>query len=146
MLVALEEISWGQRLLKITTPDYLIHHNLQNEISLHNLDFVQPILHYAYILTGAYGAFAWLAVKIFLPKPKNKGWGIVNFVVPDWFLSPYFFFVFSIYIWLSLVSPSSKGFFRWRDQEPMELLLAMGFLFFTAQNFRKSQKKPERPA
>ncbi|MFZ5760824.1 MAG: tetratricopeptide repeat protein [Thermodesulfobacteriota bacterium] len=32
-----EEISWGQRLFAITTPDFFTRHNLQQETNLHNL-------------------------------------------------------------------------------------------------------------
>ena len=38
LLVALEEISWGQRILGIDTPDFLVSRNLQKETNLHNLD------------------------------------------------------------------------------------------------------------
>jgi len=34
-----EELSWGQRLLHIPTPDFFIHHNAQKELNLHNLVF-----------------------------------------------------------------------------------------------------------
>ena len=32
-----EEISWGQRIFHITTPDYFMEHNAQKETNLHNL-------------------------------------------------------------------------------------------------------------
>ena len=38
LLVALEEISWGQRIVGLDTPDFLISRNLQKETNLHNLD------------------------------------------------------------------------------------------------------------
>ena len=38
LLVALEEISWGQRILGLNTPDFLVSHNLQKETNIHNLD------------------------------------------------------------------------------------------------------------
>ncbi len=34
-----EEISWGQRLFHISTPDYIKAHNMQGEINLHNLEW-----------------------------------------------------------------------------------------------------------
>ena len=38
LLVPLEEISWGQRIFGIDTPDFLVSRNLQKETNLHNLD------------------------------------------------------------------------------------------------------------
>ena len=36
-----EEISWGQRILGIDTPHIVGSHNVQKELTLHNLDFIQ---------------------------------------------------------------------------------------------------------
>ena len=41
-LAAGEELSWGQRILHVKTPDFFAHRNIQKEINLHNLDFLQP--------------------------------------------------------------------------------------------------------
>lgn len=35
--IAGEEISWGQRLLAVAPPEYLLRHNFQQELNLHNL-------------------------------------------------------------------------------------------------------------
>ena len=42
LYVAGEEISWGQRLFDIQTPEFFNEHNLQQETNLHNL-FTGPI-------------------------------------------------------------------------------------------------------
>jgi len=138
LLISLEEMSWGQRLFNIPNPDYFKQHNVQNEISFHNLDTVQPRLHKIYILIGAYGAFAWLFVQAFMPRVKTKCRHIVNFVVPDWFVSSYFFFIFFIYTLFDyVIRPYAGGFLLWRDQEPMELLLSLGFLSFVVTSYIK---------
>lgn len=36
-----EEISWGQRILGIETPEFIESHNVQKELTLHNLDIIQ---------------------------------------------------------------------------------------------------------
>ncbi len=138
LFVAIEEISWGQRIFSIEPPDYFKQHNVQNEISLHNLDIVQPLLHKFYILTGAYGAFAWL----FVSRAKTKFRRMVEFVIPDWFISSYFFFVFFIYTLFDYIIHPSGGFLLWRDQEPVELLLSLGFLSFVATKLYKITKTP----
>ena len=40
--VAMEEISWGQRIFNISTPQFFRAHNIQNETNIHNI-FVGPI-------------------------------------------------------------------------------------------------------
>ena len=137
LFISIEEISWGQRIFNVSNPTYFAQHNVQNEISFHNLDTVQPLLHKLYILTGAYGAFAWLFILPFVSKEKMKCRNIMNFVVPNWFISSYFFFVFLIYALLEyyITRPHTGGFLVWRDQEPIELLLSLGFLSFLVTKY-----------
>ncbi|MBN1974759.1 MAG: hypothetical protein JW787_14055 [Sedimentisphaerales bacterium] len=140
LFVSIEEISWGQRILNIATPAYCKLHNAQREISLHNLDVIQPKIHSIYILVGAYGSFLWIFVSLFLPKSKTDTKHIVNFVVPDWFISPYFFFTFFIYTIFEYISrPYPGGFLACRDQEPAELLLSFGFFSFVVTNYIRLQ-------
>jgi hypothetical protein len=142
LLISLEEVSWGQRIFNIPTPDYFEQHNVQNEISLHNLDVVQSKLIEIYILIGAYGAFAWIFIYLFLSRAKANYHHIVNFVVPDWFISSYFFFTFLIYTLFEYIPPHPGSFLVWRDQEPMELLLSLGFFLFVATNYVRLRRCP----
>ncbi len=137
LLISLEEMSWGQRIFDISNPDYFTQHNIQNELSFHNLDKVQPCLHKIYILIGAFGSFGWL----FISRFKTKCLHIVNFVVPDWYISSYFFFIFLIYTVFDYIHrPFNGGWLLWRDQEPIELLLSLGFLSFVITNYLRSRK------
>jgi tetratricopeptide (TPR) repeat protein len=136
--IAMEEISWGQRIFNITTPDLFSKHNRQYEMNIHNMDVIgKSLLNKAYILLGAYGAFAWLFVRTFMLRAKTKCEHIINFVVPDWYVSSYFFFVFLIYIFLDFMNPYPGGFLLWKDQEPAELSLALGFFSFVIDNYIK---------
>jgi len=147
LFISLEEISWGQRMFNIASPAYFESHNVQQEISLHNLDVLQSKLHKIYILLGAYGAFAWILASLFLSGLKANDSHIVNFVVPDWFISSYFFFTFLIYVLFDYISPPYEGgFLLWRDQEPVELLLSLGFFSFVASNYLRLQLCLSRPA
>jgi tetratricopeptide (TPR) repeat protein len=133
-----EEISWGQRIFNITTTDYFEQHNWQHETNIHNLDIIKPLLlHKAYILIGTYGAFAWLFALLFVPGARTKRNHLANFVVPDWYISSYFFFSFFIFTVLVLTKKDIGGFIWMKDQEIAELLLAMGFLFFAVNNYIK---------
>ena len=137
LFTSLEEISWGQRIFNIPNPNFFEKHNTQNEISFHNLDKVQPFLHKIYILIGAFGSLGWV-LQIFMLRVKMERRHIVNFIVPDWFISSYFLFVFFIYTFFDyIIKPHTGSFLLWRDQEPMELLLSLGFLSFVVTNYIK---------
>lgn len=141
VFISLEEISWGQRIFNIELPTYFEKHNFQKEISIHNLLLV-PHVHHTYILLGLFGTFAWM----FIPhRTRMKYDHIVRFLVPDWYLSSYFFFVFIIYSYFEYLGRFAVNvlrihflnrnvFFMFRDQEPAELLLSLGLLLFVIIN------------
>lgn len=80
LLISLEEISWGQRIFRVETPELVRQRNLQGEIGVHNLSSFRLLLHPAYILIGFVGAFgslflSWLGVPArlrgrLLPAPR----------------------------------------------------------------------------
>ena len=80
LLITLEEISWGQRIFRVDTPEFVRQRNLQGEIGVHNLSSFRLLLHPAYILIGLVGAFgsvflSWLGVPArlrgrLLPEPR----------------------------------------------------------------------------
>ena len=58
LLIAMEEISWGQQFLDFPTPAWLEKINAQDEVTLHNLDPLQKHLEYfavSYSLIGGLG-------------------------------------------------------------------------------------------
>jgi hypothetical protein len=60
LIFAIEEISWGQRILGIVTPDFFNKYNHQQELNIHN--FLNPIINYLYlpfflILTSLFTSF-----------------------------------------------------------------------------------------
>jgi hypothetical protein len=60
LLVALEEIAWGQTLLGFASPDYFQENNQQGETTLHNLGGAHGNSHYLYMtfcLGGLAGAY-----------------------------------------------------------------------------------------
>ena len=146
VFISIEEISYGQRLFDIDTPEFFIEHNSQHEISVHNLKFVQSVLHMIYILVGLYGAMSWLLLRV-INLPLNH---IIQFIYVEWFISSYFLSVFLLYSYLELISrvifkiSQMKvflvgEFMVWRDQEPAELLLSLGFLIFVVTKYYKSK-------
>jgi len=67
-LVAMEEISWGQRILGIASPAFFAESNLQGEINLHNLD---QTIHWILTWVAITAIFLWIIV---LP-PLTTKWG-----------------------------------------------------------------------
>ena len=138
LFIFLEEVSWGQRIFNLELPSFFAQYNVQQEISIHNLELIQSKLHNIYILTGAFGAFSWLFMRAL--SSKGKWYHVMDFVVPDWFLSSYFLVTFVMYLLLEYIArPYAGGFLVWRDQEPVELLLSLGFLFFTLTKYMRSR-------
>ena len=149
IFTSLEEMIWGQRIFEISSPQYFHDNNRQAEITIHNLEPVQGILHELYIIIGFFGAFGWYILS---KLPEKYQLGKLAYIIPPKYLSPYFFFAFLIYLLLEWLLPlfeyefgwtsMERGkFFVWRDQEPAELLLSMGFLFFAIGLwFRQSQE------
>lgn len=72
-LVAGDEISWGQRLLGVETPESLATQNSQQEITFHNLYFFNLITRWLYIFVGLYGSISWIFSKYLkhLAIPKS---------------------------------------------------------------------------
>jgi hypothetical protein len=59
--VAGEEVSWGQRILGLQTPETLAEINRQDELTLHNIDDVRVALEFVLIGLGLAGfALPWL--------------------------------------------------------------------------------------
>lgn len=147
--VSFEEISWGQRIFAIATPEYFDENNVQGELTIHNLETFQPLLRHAYIAISAYGTFAWILAPLLRSVVNGGCRNFLNYVVADWFLAPYFLICFLIYTWLHYVRPylylNEIGsfsddfwfFLHWRDEEHAELFLSFGFLFFVLAQLDK---------
>ena len=132
----------GQRVLNLPTPEFFKARNTQSELTLHNLGWVNTHLHRLYILVGLLCSFGWLVAR------RGGGtWGRVGAAcpVPGWYLMFYFLPVLAVNSFFELgrradalgYNPESLRvghFVIWRDQEPAELLLALGLLLFVIRN------------
>jgi hypothetical protein len=146
VFVAIEEVSWGQRILHLSLPALFRQHNIQQEITLHNLDFVQNhLLIPLFILVGGYGACGWVLLR----KTPGRLQHALHWYVPNRFLCGYFLPLFLIYSYfqLGLYAQRSgfgdlplRGFIVYEDQEPAEFLLALGFLLLALHNRTKLRR------
>ena len=133
-----EEISWGQRILNVSSPQFFLEHSSQEEINLHNLYPIQNILHKIYILVGLYGGLLLIA---FL-KMKKHNLLINLYFMPKWYLASYFLPVSLFYVYYDYIMLYNNFLeFTWRDQEPAEFILSIGFFLFVSINiFRQIQE------
>ncbi len=93
-----EEISWGQRIFGIATPEYFQHHNAQQETNLHNLIVGGVKLNkliFSVILVGLLGAFL-TVVPILYQKSKavKRFLDSSAVTVPQWYQVIGFILVF----------------------------------------------------
>jgi len=126
VLVALEEISWGQRIFGFETPDSLKDVNTQAEINIHNNKAIWPMVYTGYALIGIYGGFAWLIKWVIAEYIKQKKvlnrW--LSIFVPSGFLSLTFLFNLT-YVWLRKNHGPWK-YVMW--EEVSEFVLALGIV------------------
>jgi hypothetical protein len=115
-IVAMEEISWGQRLLGYRPPTYFLEYNFQQEFNIHNvveIDFRKLAL---MLVIAGYGVVLPLAARFSFVKHWFERLGIVP---PAIALLPAFagtFLLYYSYPW------SHSG-------EWVELMLSLSFLF-----------------
>jgi hypothetical protein len=170
VFIAGEEISWGQRIFGVATPEYFRQRNVQGEIGFHNMSTIRLLLSPAYMTIGLGGAFGSLVlsrlgvprltVARLLPPPRLLLYFLpcsVFYFVAE-IISPYTTVRYvgtlgarygwklhdpkgilalpahildlmrdSLPMWSGLGGQKSAF---WHHQEPAELLLALGFLFF----------------
>ena len=139
--IAMEEISWGQRLLSIKTPELILKYNYQGEMNLHNIKSFP--LHMLFIIVGLYGALA----RYLIPKKIVKKFrAVVNYFTPEYYLVFYFLIVGILYLYYEYLSSfivlilgdkfgwGPGHFIHGKDQEPAEFLLSIGFFLFVLIN------------
>jgi hypothetical protein len=97
--VGMEEISWGQRLFHLPTPEVLQEHNVQGELSLHNLIETDPLHMVAawLIIAGIVASTALLLARQgplvrFRQVLEHVGFPLIPIPLAPWFaLTAYFF-------------------------------------------------------
>jgi hypothetical protein len=146
-LIAMEEISWGQRIFDFSTPGSFGAINAQGEMNFHNWSSFP--LHEAYIVVGLYGAFARIIAMPILGRRYRK---LVELLTAPYSLFLYFaiplaYYAHSEYLYYTELVPAGlqwreywaqhQHFVNYQDQEPIELLLSIGFLLFVAMNWSR---------
>ncbi len=122
-IIAMEEISWGQRSLGIPTPDLFQQHNFQREINFHNLSDSALGSYYRVVSLGfvAYGVLLPLICAVYLPIDRLVK--RLNLPLPTLYLTP--LFVAPAYFWMF------SGTFR--SDEFFELFMGFAFVAFAVE-------------
>jgi hypothetical protein len=131
IFIAGEEISWGQRIFNIQTPEKLKEINNQDETTIHNIEQNTDIFRYFTLFAGVHGAISWLIIHglkktQLIPKKIINSfqlWVPPSYTVTWFVLTPYIFF----YGYGGLT----------RFSENVELLLMSGYAITWGRNFFK---------
>jgi hypothetical protein len=130
LFISLEEISWGQRIFNFPTPDILKEINVQNETTIHNLDWIHfNITMNAYILIGFSGFLA--------PSFADSSSQVKNLLIPNKNLTFYFLPILASALYFEYgILIKSFYFIEPIDNEICEMILALGLLIFTYSKLR----------
>ncbi len=134
LFVAGEEISWGQRLLGVSTPEALKEINLQDEVTIHNIGPFFGLVYRGYMLIGLIGSTAWMIKRAVINKLKPRLKTIAEEIIPNWYYF-WFFAITFIKNFDRIYISQPVGEVLW--EEPMELLLIFGItMFFIERSYR----------
>jgi len=128
-VVAMEEISWGQRVIGYRPPVYFLEHNFQQELNLHNVvDTSLRKLGLKVIILG-YGVVLPLAALV----PSMGRWlNKLGIVAPPAAMIPAFLAVFVTY-----------QIYPWKHSgEWVELMLGLAFLFVALAGPEEQDERP----
>ena len=130
IFVGLEEISWGQRLLGIESPDFFETYNSQSEITIHNLVWIRDYMDPGLMFLGLLGGTSWLACLL-IRNLQEKYW--VRYLLPNPFLSSFFLIVFLFFFIVEYIE--SWELLISTFQEFIELIFSLGCLSFVITKF-----------
>ena len=126
IVIAGEEIAWGQRLLGLETPEALDEVNHQGQITAHNIRAVQDAINLVFTAAGLYGS----VVAGFLRwRARGAPSTTVRLLTPPLFLGSLFLIVAG-YKAARLIVLHEARFIVVKYGEYVELCLAVGFLAF----------------
>lgn len=130
-----EEISWGQRVFGVETPESLRAINKQDETNLHNIVGVLDIFNLVMMLGAGWAATAWywnrrLRLERYWP-------GANHLLVPPFFLTSSFALLFAYKLFRFTVWPQG-GFTVTKFGEWPEFCLALSLFFYAWLNYRRT--------
>lgn len=131
MFVALEEISWGQRIINLVTPAALEAINRQGETNVHNIPVVQRLFGIAELAVAVYAVIASAVVAVRRPAIPH-----LYLVVPPLFVAS-LFLIPAVYRLMRYTVVQEAGQTLNRFAEVGELMLYLGILAFVVLALRR---------
>lgn len=128
--IGMEEISWGQKLLGFKSTEFFKTYNSQEEITLHNLVWVNDYMDKGLMLAGLLAGISWLSYGL-ISKFKNNY--RIKYIIPRWFLASFFLIVFVFFYLIEYVQTWNSSIATF--QEAIELIFSLGCLSFILTNF-----------
>ena len=149
LVVAAEEMSWGQRQLGFTGPESLVKENLQREANVHNL-VDQRAINVVYVLVGLYGAGLGRQLVRRLPFLARDE----DLYGPERVLAPAFLTLAVFFVVFEILDPNVTRLFgddfdvdAWSKlEEVAELLLAVTILVFLIRTMTRSRSRGRSPS
>lgn len=129
-VVGMEEISWGQKLIGFESTEFFQNYNSQEEITLHNLIWINEYLDKGLMFVALIAGISWLVYRLISRVKYNR---YAKFIIPSWFLSSFFIIVFLFFYLVEYViiwNSTIENF-----QESVELIFSLGGLCFVLTNF-----------
>lgn len=131
LFVSIEEISWGQRLLKIDTPEEIARDNIQDEITIHNNVNVFKYVYTAYLFINLYGLLSWIPSLLLQNKISGFARTLLTVITTRWYVS--LFFIPNLVYAVLLRLYGNVVIDQW--EEYTELYLAAGVFIVCYLNF-----------
>lgn len=122
-----EELSWGQRILGIETPEELELINNQDEQNIHNIGGALKVLNLIIMGIGGAGSIAYVIADWL--ELDNRLHIESCLFIPPFFLSTWYLIVFLYRLFRILILPDA-GFTITKYAEWTELCFAFGLFFF----------------
>lgn len=134
LLIGGEEISWGQRIFDIATPEHLVAQNTQGELNLHNNRAIFGYVYYAYFWLAVYGCVAWAIVKLINKTKLPAAW---QKLIAYWAPAPELFGYFLPMAVLIFIRQRLSSFYTDPWEEFIELVIVIGLVLFMWMNYIK---------
>lgn len=136
--IGMEEISWGQKLLGLKSSEFFETYNSQDEITLHNLVWVNDYMDKGLMLAALIAGISWFIYKLISNFSKLGHNYRFKYIIPSWFLASFFLIVFLFFYAIEYIQ--TWNFHIATFQEAIELVFSLGCLSFILNSFFASKK------
>ncbi len=130
LFVGMEEISWGQKLIGFESTEFFQNYNSQEEITLHNLIWVNEYLDKGLMFVALIAGMSWITYTLVSRAKHNYR---VKFVIPRWFFASFFLIVSLFFYLVEYVQVWNADIENF--QESVELIFSLGGFNFILSNF-----------